>query len=173
MVHHPHDAISGGVTPSEMQQYDYQRDVLLMVGDWFHRSGDDILAWYANPASFGNEPVPDSLLINGKGQFDCSMAVAARPVECKAISEKALGGILGRVPKRTRLRLVNVGSVAGFSVSVSEALLQPIQVDGGSGVQAPAAHSLGIVYPGERVDVVLQSDTIFPKRTLFVSLDNE
>jgi hypothetical protein len=28
------------------------------------------------------QPVPDSLLINGVGHFNCSMAVPARPVDC-------------------------------------------------------------------------------------------
>lgn len=51
------------------------------------------------------KPSPDSLLINGKGYFNCSMAVPAHPIRCKHASVprvKFEGG-------RTRLRIVNTG----------------------------------------------------------------
>jgi hypothetical protein len=75
----------------------YSKDVLLLIGDWYHRPASQVLAWYMRAGSFGNEvssqidpvavltatqPVPDSLLINGVGHFNCSMAVPARPVDC-------------------------------------------------------------------------------------------
>ncbi len=30
-------------------------EVLLLVGDWFHRSADTMLAWYTSVRGFGNE----------------------------------------------------------------------------------------------------------------------
>lgn len=75
----------------------YSKDLLLLIGDWYHRPASQVLDWYMRAGSFGNEvsrpnrsgavlmatqPVPDSLLINGVGHFNCSMAVPARPVDC-------------------------------------------------------------------------------------------
>lgn len=51
------------------------------------------------------KPVPDSLIINGLGAFECSMAVPSRPVECKDVQRPSLKLREGR----TRLRIVNVG----------------------------------------------------------------
>ncbi|KAK9778464.1 putative Iron transport multicopper oxidase FET3 [Seiridium cardinale] len=158
------DGLYGGFVIHEPQLGDasdgprpetYDRDVLLLVGDWFHRSSDAVLDWYTSPGAFGNEPVPDSLLINGFGRFDCGMAVAARPVDCSHISESTFGTILSSA-ETTRIRLINVGTIAGFSPAVDDASLQAISVDGGSSILAQPALSIGAIYPGERVDAILR-----------------
>jgi FtsP/CotA-like multicopper oxidase with cupredoxin domain len=33
----------------------YEQDMLLLVGDWFHRSAEEMLAWYTSTRGFGNE----------------------------------------------------------------------------------------------------------------------
>lgn len=52
------------------------------------------------------QPAPDSILINGKGWFNCSMAVKARPVNC---SETERPTVVFGDSKRVRLRVVNTG----------------------------------------------------------------
>lgn len=32
-----------------------EKDVLLLVGDWYHRSAKEVMAWYMRAGSFGNE----------------------------------------------------------------------------------------------------------------------
>lgn len=129
-------------------------DVLLLVGDWFHRRQARVIDWYAGFGSLGNEPVPDSLLVNGRGRYDCSMAVPARPINCTG--PRALEPLLASAPAGpTRLRVVNVGSVAGFSLAVDGGTLRPLTVDAACPVEAPPARSVGILYPGERTDVLL------------------
>ncbi|KUJ18466.1 uncharacterized protein LY89DRAFT_582403 [Mollisia scopiformis] len=161
----------------EAQTYGYESDVLLMIGDWYHRSAEEVLAWYTSTRGFGNEPVPDSLLVNGAGKFICSMAVPARPVECVETEDQDMLGVLGttHLEKAVRLRLVNVGSLAGFSVQMSSAKLEPITVDGGFPIVGNPADSVGIVYPGERLDVLVrwdeQATSHFPQ--LHISLDPE
>lgn len=54
------------------------------------------------------KPCPDSLLINGLGYFDCSMATPGAPVNCSEIEKPWLS--LDK-KKRYRIRLVNVGYV--------------------------------------------------------------
>jgi FtsP/CotA-like multicopper oxidase with cupredoxin domain len=169
IIHEPRTA---GISTGDLS-VGYEKDVMLMVGDWFHRPAEDVLKWYVSPGAFGNEPVPDSLLINGMGRFDCDMAVVARPVECEQVVEGAMGDILsGRVP--TRLRLINVGTIAGFSISVTGAALQAVSVDGSSPIVADAALSIGIVYPGERVDAVLHwLNPVTAESRLQITLDPE
>lgn len=161
----------------EKKKYDYEGDVLVMVGDWYHRSADEVLSWYTSTRGFGNEPVPDSLLVNGAGKFICSMAVPARPVECVDIEDKDMAGILGttKLEKSVRFRLVNVGSLAGFSVQMSSAKLRAVIVDGGYPIVADSADSVGIIYPGERVDLIVDwsADAASHGPHLHISLDPE
>jgi hypothetical protein len=119
------------------------------------------------------------------------MAVRARPVDCEPVS----------VPKvtlegnRIRLRVVNTGSVdlrllrrvsmnltselralTGFTLSVPQAGMRVIQVDGGNPVtKTPRAESVGVLYPGERLDLIAErtSDESATPSTLIVSLDRE
>ncbi|KAB8253740.1 multicopper oxidase-domain-containing protein [Aspergillus pseudonomiae] len=138
---------------AESLQYGYEREFLLLIGDWYHQPGDQVLAWYMSIASFGNEPVPDSLLINGAGSFDCSMAVPARPLDC--VEQHTNLSYLSDIDTAYRLRVVNTGSLAGFTLSFENKPLTLIQVDSTS-VEPQEAPSAGILYPGQRMDVVLQ-----------------
>lgn len=36
----------------------YDRDILLLIGDWYHRSADQVYSWYMRAGSFGNEVGP-------------------------------------------------------------------------------------------------------------------
>jgi hypothetical protein len=53
-------------------------DAMVQLADWYHDQSEDLLALYldglSNPE--GNEPVFQSGLINGKGQFNCSISNA-------------------------------------------------------------------------------------------------
>ena len=106
------------------------------------------------------------------------MAVPARPVECVDITDDKMPSLFGlesiNVP--TRLRVVNVGyanhtlsgmnttdrhlnsSLAGFTIEMTSAGLTPLTVDGGYPVRGSKSTSVGILYPGERMDVLLEWD---------------
>ena len=157
----------------DSERYGYEQDVLLMIGDWFHRSAEEVLEWYTSLRGFGNEPVPDSLLVNGRGRFNCSMAVPARPVECSWLGGNDLPPLIHGRPIASRLRLINVGAIAGFSVQISGATLQLITVDGGFTVTSSPADKLGILYPGERADVVARWDEGIIQSQLLIGLDRE
>jgi FtsP/CotA-like multicopper oxidase with cupredoxin domain len=49
VVHQP------AASQSEAVEYGYEQEVLLLIGDWYHRSADDVLAWYTSARGFGNE----------------------------------------------------------------------------------------------------------------------
>ena len=71
---------------------------------------------------------------------------------------------------------------AGFSMSVSEGSMQLITVDGGCPVDeaTPPARTVGLLYPGERMDFVLERQSDNPETTdngirpqLTIELDRE
>ncbi|KAJ5921077.1 hypothetical protein N7466_009403 [Penicillium verhagenii] len=149
----------------------YDKEVLLLVGDWYHRSASEVMSWYMRAGSFGNDPVPDSLLINGAGHFECSMAVPARPVDC---NEKHVSLSYFDIPTDTsyRLRVVNTGSLAGFTL-ISEAY--PMSIIGVDSVEVDPqeAHSVGVLYPGQRMDLILHVPVQGKPSALTIKLDTE
>ncbi|KAJ9604007.1 hypothetical protein H2200_011529 [Cladophialophora chaetospira] len=159
---------------NEREALGYDQELLLLIGDWYHRPSTEVLAWYMNSRSFGNEPVPDSLLVNGKGNFDCAMAVPARPVECVPQDERdQLPTLHLESGKRYRVRLVNTGSLTGYSFALDRGSLTPFQLDGGHQIDMVEAESVGILYPGERVDAMLQVAGPGDRAKLKVEMDDE
>ncbi|TKA76878.1 hypothetical protein B0A55_03204 [Friedmanniomyces simplex] len=150
VVHQP--AEFGQGLPAIEQEVEY----LLMVQDWYHRSAEEALDFYMHLGSFGNEPVPDSILLNGAGRFNCSNTVPARPVDCEAHTRNAAPGLRLDRSKKSLLRLVNVGAYAGMGFLLGGTRLRPIAVDGGNAVDVESAYSVGFLYPGERVDLEVE-----------------
>ncbi|KAE8147072.1 multicopper oxidase-domain-containing protein [Aspergillus avenaceus] len=145
--------------------HSYKKDFLLLIGDWYHRSGDQVLAWYMRPGSFGNEPVPDSLLVNGEGHFNCSMAVPARPVDC--IERQTNLSYLSNVATY-RLRIVNTGSLAGLTLQFPNTTTL-IQIDSND-IEPLQSPSIGILHPGQRIDILTSSN---PLTSLTIHLDQK
>ncbi|KAL5358001.1 multicopper oxidase-domain-containing protein [Aspergillus floccosus] len=147
-----------------------EKDVLLLIGDWYHRSGPEVMAWYMRAGSFGNEPVPDSLLINGLGQFNCSMAVPARPVDCvhhpmNLSQTLPTDGVY-------KLRVVNTGSLAGLTLTFNNHDVTVLAVDS-MPVEARNGQSVGVLYPGQRMDLRIQQPEENTPSLLEVHLDEE
>lgn len=51
VVHAP----SGPSTASEGIHDASDKDMLLLIGDWYHQPAGEVMEWYMQPASFGNE----------------------------------------------------------------------------------------------------------------------
>ncbi|KAG5292516.1 iron transport multicopper oxidase FET3 [Histoplasma ohiense] len=182
VIHRPTTKAIRGIqspsTESDILKYDYQKEILLLVGDWYHRPANDVLKWYMRAASYGNEPVPDSILINGAGRFDCAMAVPARPIDCS--SENLMPHLIVDPSWSYRVRVVNTGSLAGVSLRFSQGYIRLTHVDGGLEAQqlmqsrTPNSKSIGVVYPGQRVDFILRlPQNSRAKSSLTVELDPE
>lgn len=169
------DGLWGGlIVHSPEEDHALEEDYLIMVSDWFHRNQTEVLTWYADASSRGNEPVPDSLLINGQGRFNCSKAVPVRPISCSQIELNGLKPLFKSVNKSIRLRVANTGSIAGFTIRLSGAKIQPAYVDGGFSVHSAAVRRSGILYPGQRVDFSVEWDsTISDNHQLIISMDDE
>ncbi|KAM0668557.1 hypothetical protein ACQRIU_002119 [Beauveria bassiana] len=152
VIHRPADE------KTDLVKYNYQQEKLLLVGDWYHWPATRVLEWFDKADHFGYEPAPDSLLVNGIGAYNCSKAVAARVVNCTMLQKPNI-----RLPDgdRVRLRVVNTGASAGFSMRFDHGTVEPLAVDGHGLLDnsTSAAGGFGILYPGERLDVVLDKTT--------------
>ncbi|KAJ5167326.1 multicopper oxidase-domain-containing protein [Penicillium canariense] len=176
VVHAPtaKSTVRGLLSPGrgDAQRFNYQKELLLLIGDWYHRPAKDVLAWYKLPGSFANEPVPDSMLVNGVGHFDCAMAVPARPVDC--IEQLANTSFLDLDPDTAyRIRVVNTGALAGLSLVFGQNHIDLIQVDSVDvkRSQQEDVNSAGILYPGQRMDFVLHASPQHEPSTMMVQLD--
>lgn len=167
IVHKPADEKSG---QSDLSRHEYDAERLLLVGDWYHHSAEKVLSEYKDFRNFAYEPVADSLLINGVGSYNCTNARPGRPVDC---IETDVPGLHFSADKAVRLRVINTGAAAGFSLQLGNGTLQLLTVDGGGLVSSstPKTPTIGVVYPGERIDVLLlPDDTIQDERHM---LDTE
>jgi len=87
------------------ERQSYEEDTLLLVGDWYHRPAAKIQDIYDTWSNWGMEPAPDSLLINGRGTFDCSRLRRVSSDGCLSVP---MPGLLPRV-RTSRVRIVNTG----------------------------------------------------------------
>lgn len=44
------------------QPYTYEKELLLLIGDWYHRPANEVLEWYMDPGNFGNEVWSESYI---------------------------------------------------------------------------------------------------------------
>lgn len=54
---------------SEMDKYRYKKEMLLLIGDWYHRNGEEVLSWYTSVKGFGNEVCPLCQIQGTSSQF--------------------------------------------------------------------------------------------------------
>jgi hypothetical protein len=65
-------------------------------------------------------------------------------------------------------------TLAGFTLNFNPGFLSPLTVDGGQKLSVTAANSIGIIYPGERADILLAEDNLRSNTgRLRLSLDPE
>jgi hypothetical protein len=71
--------------------------------------------------------------------------------------------------------LTSISSLAGFNLRLSSGTLKPLTVDGGCPITATASDSVGILYPGERMDALVMWDGGLDssEARLHISLDSE
>ncbi|KAI5459063.1 iron transport multicopper oxidase fet3 [Mariannaea sp. PMI_226] len=171
------DGLYGGLVvydPPSPDNYSpqYDEELLLLIGDWYHASSAEVLSKFMSQTSLGLEPCPDSILINGLGYFQCSMAVPAAPVNCSEVQRPQFW--LNK-ERRYRLRLVNVGSLTGFHFTIPDSEMAVLSVDGGQPIISNVSNSVGILYPAERVDLLLswRESERSQDSEIIIQLDNE
>ncbi|KAM0702368.1 hypothetical protein Q7P35_011278 [Cladosporium inversicolor] len=137
----------------KLQKFPYDTDRVILLSDHYHDLSSALLWQYLMPDMENAEPVPESGLINGKNIRNCDQYPGSR---CDNTTLNV--GLTNMVLKRNkshRLRFINVGAFAEFSVQLDEHQLQVTEVDG-TDVQPMSYHRLNIS-PAQRYSVVIDS----------------
>jgi FtsP/CotA-like multicopper oxidase with cupredoxin domain len=104
---------AGGKDDAEPFAYDGEHDVLL--NDWWHNST------YEQAAGLASVPIrwvgePHSLLVNGRGRFNCSAAVAGT---CNATLPECAAPVFAVVPGKTyRFRIASLTSLSALNFEI-------------------------------------------------------
>lgn len=133
---------------------DVYEDVTVQITDWYHEQSEVLLAqMMADPT--GNEPVWDTVLVNGRGRFDCSDVANGLP----CTPNKPLSRIHFVAGKKYRLRLLNVAAFAAFDFSIDDHVFQVIAADGIPVLPSPLINSL-LINVGQRYDILVEAKPV-------------
>ncbi|XP_066399318.1 L-ascorbate oxidase-like [Miscanthus floridulus] len=141
--------------------YDDEHDVLL--NDWWHSSTYEQAVGLASvPMVWVREP--HSLLINGRGRFNCSAAV---PGTCNATSPECATPVLAVVPGKTyRFRIASVTSLSALNFEIEGHEMTVVEADGHC-VKPFVVKNLNI-YSGETYSVLIKAD-LDPNRNYWLA----
>ncbi|KAK3411652.1 hypothetical protein EUGRSUZ_I00388 [Eucalyptus grandis] len=136
--------------------YDYDRSIIL--NDWYHAST------YEQAAGLSSIPFvwveePQSLLIQGKGKFDCSKLVTASsdPMACNTTNPECSPYMLTVVQGKTyRLRISSVTALSALSFQIEGHNMTVVEADGHY-VEPIVVQNL-FIYSGETYSVLIKID---------------
>ncbi|KAA1115351.1 sphingosine N-acyltransferase lac1 [Puccinia graminis f. sp. tritici] len=147
IIHSPRDPLKRHV--------DFDQDVVLILADWYHNTSTDIVEHMLSEAGYFGTPAapgPNSALINGIGEWNCSQASKAQ--QCKQINPPP--EFTFKAGDKIRFRLINAGVHAMFFYSVDEHTLNVTEADG-TGVYGPPALHRVWLHNGQRYSVVIKT----------------
>ncbi|OMP04897.1 Multicopper oxidase, type 1, partial [Corchorus capsularis] len=132
---------------SEPFPYDYDRNIIL--SDWYHNSLSAI------PFQWVGEP--QSLLIHGRGKFNCSALTSSEPGVCNATNPECSPFRLIVVPGKTyRLRVSSLTALSDLSFQIEGHNMTVVEADGHN-VEPFVVQSL-FIYSGETYSVLVKAD---------------
>ena len=118
----------------------YVKETELMLADWYTAPAESLQNTYLSPASHGNEPLPDAIVVNN--QFSQTMAIAVSRQE------------------KIRIRVVNAAAMSMYTVAVDGMPLTVIEVDGNP--VKPKDFASVTLNVGQRVSFILDWSRIDP-----------
>jgi iron transport multicopper oxidase len=98
---------------------DRQRDAVIQLTDWFHETADVLNKFFLSPESGGDEPTPDSALINGVGNYYCQAPNCESFYDTKIVNGKA-----------KKFRFINESAMAVFHISIDHHEMYIVEADG-------------------------------------------
>jgi FtsP/CotA-like multicopper oxidase with cupredoxin domain len=137
-----------------LQKLSYDTDRVILLSDHYHDLSSALLWQYLMPDMENAEPVPESALINGRNIRNCDRYLS---MHCdNTTANVGLASMVLERNKSHRLRFINVGAFAEFSVQLDEHELAVTEVDG-TDVHPMRYHRLNIS-PAQRYSVIISSD---------------
>ncbi|CAG8733541.1 19448_t:CDS:2, partial [Dentiscutata erythropus] len=105
----------------------YDFEYVVTISEWYHNTTEELLAIKMAPTYKGFNPIADSALIGGIGQYNCSSA-AAQGLSCN--SSVTPPTYVVQSGKRYRFRIINTSADSHFHFSIDNHSLTLIEVDG-------------------------------------------
>lgn len=136
--------------------YDYDKSIIL--NDWYHKSTYEQAAGLSS-IPFGWVGEPQSLLIQGRGKFNCSKLASPTldPTACNATSSECLPYVLTVIPGKTyRLRISSMTALSALSFQIEGHNMTIVEADGHY-VEPVVAQNL-FIYSGETYSVLIKID---------------
>ncbi|KAH9320774.1 hypothetical protein KI387_015413 [Taxus chinensis] len=127
------------VDPAGKEPFSYDGELSIILNDWWHKSAyEQAIGLSSNPFVWVGEP--HSLLIEGRGKFNCTTVSADNSNTCNTTHSQCSPHVLRvKQGKTYRLRIANVASLSalnfliqGHKMTVVEAdghYLEPVEVD--------------------------------------------
>lgn len=142
---------------SEPYAYDYDRSIIL--NDWFHRSAFEQAAGLSSiPFQWVEEP--QSLLIQGKGRFNCSSLNSPSlnvGTICNETNPECSPYVITVIPGKTyRLRISSLTSLSALSFQIEGHNMTVVEADGHN-VEPFVVQNL-FIYSGETYSVLIKAD---------------
>ncbi|KAL4556178.1 hypothetical protein LXL04_038821 [Taraxacum kok-saghyz] len=150
------------VEDGKKEGFHYDGEFNLLLSDWWHKGvHEQEVDLSANPMRWIGEP--QSLLINGRGQYNCTLAVAldsngsSLPV-CKFIgNEQCAPNILHVEPNKTyRLRVASTTALASLNLAIGNHKMVMVEADGNYLQPFPVDDF--DIYSGETYSVLFHTD---------------
>ncbi|KAM6563764.1 hypothetical protein CsatB_023762 [Cannabis sativa] len=137
--------------------YDYDRSVIL--NDWYHKSTNELSTGLSSiPFQWVGEP--QSLLIQGRGKFDCSSLTSPSstdPKVCNSSNPECSPYVLTVIPGKTyRLRVSSLTSLSALSFQIEGHNMTVVEADGHY-VEPFVVKNL-FIYSGETYSVLIKTD---------------
>ncbi|XP_062179141.1 L-ascorbate oxidase-like [Phragmites australis] len=146
------------VAKGEEEPFKYDGELNLLLSDWYHESiHTQMVALSSKPFRWIGEP--QSLLINGRGQFNCSLAAAhtTGAKQCAAVNRQCAPVVLPVQPNKTyRLRVASTTSLASLNLAIGNHKLTVVEADGNY-VDPFVVEDIDI-YSGDSYSVLLTTD---------------
>ncbi|XP_042484611.1 L-ascorbate oxidase [Macadamia integrifolia] len=160
------------VADGEKEPFHYDGEFNLLLSDWWHKGvHEQEVGLSSIPFRWIGEP--QSLLINGKGQYNCSLA--AHYSNNSSLQTCDLKGqwqctphVLHVLPNKTyRLRITSTTSLASLNLAIGNHKMLVVEADGNY-VQPFAIDDMDI-YSGESYSVLITTDQT-PRMNYWVSI---
>ncbi|XP_038878978.1 L-ascorbate oxidase [Benincasa hispida] len=141
------------------EPFHYDEEINLLLSDWWHQSV------HKQEVGLSSKPIrwigePQTILINGRGQFDCSIAAKynnnLKQCELKG-GEQCAPFILHVLPNKTyRIRIASTTALASLNFAIGNHRLLVVEADGNY-IQPFLTSDIDI-YSGESYSVLITTD---------------
>nr|XP_043620922.1 L-ascorbate oxidase-like [Erigeron canadensis] len=149
------------VEEGKKEPFQYDGEFNLLLSDWWHKgTHEQEVDLSANPMRWIGEP--QSLLINGRGQYNCSLAAAHSSSGglpgCRFRgNERCAPNILHVEPNKTyRLRVASTTALASLNLAIGNHKMVMVEADGNY-LQPVSVNDFDI-YSGETYSVIFRTD---------------